>query len=291
VVAQSHGDTMLSYATGLALIPMFASVIARQPFWLSLLPALTTFGAAAILLLPDEAPLRLVYYDSLFMIFLITVFTLILSYTLEHGARKEWLLSQLDRCQREQLEATTRRLQQLAVVDPLTGISNRRQLDDDLARIWQECGQDHRPVAMLILDVDHFKQYNDGYGHLQGDQCLRRVAHLIQLAARADKGLAARLGGEEFGILLPGAGTQQAARLAERVCRAVRDADIEHKHAPAGHVTVSIGVASLTPSEDTRRVMLFAQADQALYEAKRAGRDRVSMASPQWQPTQDESIA
>lgn len=275
VISHSELTPTLSYAVSLALIPMYAGVAARQPFWAACIPAVITCLAAAWMLSPHGEVQNLVYIDTQFGIGIITAFSLILAYTLEHGARKAWLLSELDKVQREALEATTQRLQQLSVVDALTGICNRRQFGDDLDRIWEESLHDQRPLAMLLVDIDHFKLYNDGYGHPQGDRCLKRVANLISQAARADKGLAARLGGEEFGILLPGARAEQAARLGERVCQAIREANIDHIYVESRHVTVSVGVASALPHQGADRMALFAAADKALYEAKRAGRDRV----------------
>jgi diguanylate cyclase (GGDEF)-like protein len=275
VLAHSQQTSALSFAVSLALIPMFSGVGARQPFWYTCATALITCISAAWLLTPHAALQRLVYIDSLFVIVNLTVYTLILAYTLEHSQRKEWLLAQLDERQRQALEAATQRLQQLSAVDPLTGICNRRQFEHDLNRIWQESLQDQRPVAMLIVDVDHFKPYNDGYGHPQGDQCLRQVADILTRAAHGGKGLAARMGGEEFGILLPGGSVDDGLALGECLCEAVRAARIEHSYSGMGIVTISVGVASIRPDAGVDRISLFATADKALYEAKRMGRNRV----------------
>jgi diguanylate cyclase (GGDEF)-like protein len=275
VLAHSQQTSALGFAVSLAMIPMFSGVGARQPFWFTCTTALITCVGAAWLLTPHDALQRLVYIDSLFVIVNLTVYTLVLAYTLEHSQRKEWLLAQLDERQRQALEAATQRLQQLSAVDPLTGICNRRQFEHDLNRIWQESLQDERPVAMLIVDIDHFKPYNDGYGHPQGDQCLRQVADILTKVAHAGKGLAARMGGEEFGILLPGANVAAAVALGERLCKAVRAANIEHSYSGAGIVTISVGVASIRPDAGVDRISLFATADKALYEAKRMGRNRV----------------
>jgi GGDEF domain-containing protein len=198
-----------------------------------------TSVAAAVLLKPIGPVQRLVYADSLFMIVNNMAYTLILAYTLDLGARREWLLSSIERLQRQALETASLRLKALSIADPLTGISNRRQFEEDLDRIWHECLTDQRPLGMLIIDIDHFKLYNDRQGHPAGDACLKQVAALISQVSQADKGLAARLGGEEFGV------------------------------------TVSVGVASLVPQPGVDLISLFATADKALYAAKRAGRNRV----------------
>lgn len=275
IVSHSHLTSALCYSVSLMLIPMFSAVGARQPFWFTCLPAVIASVAAAMLLQPQGATQAVVYRDSLFMIVNNMAYTLILSYTLEHGSRKEWLLARIDGLQRDALLAASLRLKALSVVDPLTGISNRRQFEDDLDRIWRECLQDQRHLGMLIIDVDHFKLYNDRQGHLAGDDCLKQVAELISQTAQTHKGLAARLGGEEFGVLLPGGTLEQARNLAERIRHAVSQADMPHDYSPSRHVTVSIGVASITPQEGMDRVSLFATADKALYEAKRTGRNRV----------------
>ncbi len=279
----SHSTTLsaLSYAVSLVLIPMFSGVGARQPFWFTCIPAIITSLAAPLLLKPVGPQQTMVFTDSLFMIINNTVYTLILAYTLEYGARKAWLLAQVDSLQHEALVSATARLQALSMQDPLTGICNRRQFEDDLHRNWVDSLRNPRPLAMLIIDIDHFKRYNDGYGHPAGDRCLRQVATVIARAAHEAGGLTARLGGEEFGILLPGGNIHHAVRLGEQVCDAIRQARIPHRHAPgATQLTVSAGAASLVPTEQRDQVALLAMADEALYQAKRAGRDRVMALTP-----------
>lgn len=275
VFSKSQLTSTLAYSICLMLIPMFSGVAARQPFWFTCIPSLITSAAVALLLKPIGPTQEIVYTDNLFMIVNNMVYTLILAYTLDHGARKAWLLSRIDSIQRNALLAASQRLRALSVVDPLTGICNRRQFEDDLDRIWGECLADQRPLGMLIIDVDHFKLYNDKLGHLAGDECLKLVATLMSQTAQADRGLAARLGGEEFGVLLPGGTLRDALQLAERIRSTISQACIAHDYAPSRHVTVSIGVASLIPQEGMDRISLFATADKALYEAKRTGRNRV----------------
>jgi diguanylate cyclase (GGDEF)-like protein len=274
-MAQSRLTSTLSYSVCLMLIPMFSGVAARQPFWFTAIPAVITSVAAAVLLKPIGPVQRLVYADSLFMIVNNMAYTLILAYTLDLGARREWLLSSIERLQRQALETASLRLKALSIADPLTGISNRRQFEEDLDRIWHECLTDQRPLGMLIIDIDHFKLYNDRQGHPAGDACLKQVAALISQVSQADKGLAARLGGEEFGVLLPSGSLEDAWRLAERIRAEVSQAGMPHDHAPSRHVTVSVGVASLVPQPGVDLISLFATADKALYAAKRAGRNRV----------------
>jgi diguanylate cyclase (GGDEF)-like protein len=287
VMSQSHQLTAIAYSVSLVLIPMFSGVAARQPFWFTCVPAVVTCIAATVFLRPVGAAQTLVASDSVVMIATNTVFTLILAYTLEYGARKGWLLTQIERIQGEALQAATRRLHDLSVLDPLTGISNRRQFEDIFQSTWIEAEKDHRQIAVLVIDVDFFKLYNDGYGHPVGDRCLKQVAAAICETAQAGKGFAARLGGEEFGILLPDADKAQAVQMGECICAAVRLAGIEHRFTKVpgqSVVTVSIGVVSLAAARDVTRHTLFAIADDALYQAKKDGRNRVAFLNQPIQP-------
>jgi diguanylate cyclase (GGDEF)-like protein len=140
---------------------------------------------------------------------------------------------------------------------------------------WQRAGKLGRPIGLLMIDVDHFKQFNDRYGHVEGDVCLRRLGKLLMDAAAAEDDLPARYGGEEFALLLPGSDTEIALAVAERLRQAVEDLCIAHASSPLGQVTVSIGAAALVPGvgEDAER--LVEAADIGLYAAKRRGRNTV----------------
>lgn len=277
MLSQSHQLTALAYSVSLVLIPMFSGVAARQPFWFTCVPAVVTCVAVAVFLHPVGAQQTLVFTDSVTMIVTNTVFTLILSYALDHGTRKEWLLSQVERLQGEALRAATLRLHDLSMLDPLTGIGNRRQFEEDLKRSWDDCISGQQALAMLVVDVDFFKPYNDGYGHPAGDQCLAQVATALGQTARAAEGLAARLGGEEFGILLPGASPEQALAVGERLCAVVRELRLAHLHSRVPGtpvVTVSVGVASVKAARHVSRHTVLSLADDALYQAKSTGRNR-----------------
>ncbi|WP_419897646.1 diguanylate cyclase [Roseomonas sp. USHLN139] len=172
------------------------------------------------------------------------------------------------------------RLRELALLDGLTGIGNRRRFDMALARETEIARRDEMPLALLMIDVDHFKAYNDVYGHQAGDDGLRVIAEAIQGAARRPGDLAVRYGGEEFAVLLPRAEEEGALVVAELIQARLRELALEHAGSAQGVVTVSIGIASLPP------VMLcgkgeglVAAADNALYAAKAAGRNRSWMAS------------
>jgi len=177
----------------------------------------------------------------------------------------------------EELEAANQQLQKLSVTDALTGLANRRQLANLLEAEWQRGQRRAEPLAVAMIDIDHFKLYNDHYGHLIGDTCLRRVAAAINETVRTND-MVARYGGEEFVIVLPGAGLDDASRVADRVRTAVLALAEPHAAASAGLVTVSIGVASTLPSPGKVAEELVAAADAQLYRAKRDGRNRVACA-------------
>jgi diguanylate cyclase (GGDEF)-like protein len=188
--------------------------------------------------------------------------------------------------QREQeLHVLNSRLQQLngelsvlSQTDPLTGLANRRVFDRRLAEEVARSARHRVPLALLIVDIDHFKAYNDHYGHPAGDACLRRVASLLRECAGRPSDLVARLGGEEFGVLLPHHPGAEALHVAGRCAQTVEAVAIPHAASPvASHVTVSVGVAQLSDSAP-QPAALLAAADAALYRAKRDGRGRVVLA-------------
>lgn len=169
-------------------------------------------------------------------------------------------------------------IEALAQHDALTGAQNRRSFDEHLARIWMEAGEAQRVIAIVLIDVDHFKAYNDRYGHLAGDDALRGVARAVQSFIRGPGDILARYGGEEFAAVLQGADGEQAKLIAERMRRAVMALGIEHRASPTCEsLTISVGVAAIQPNlgRDCRGALQLA--DQALYQAKVNGRNGVEL--------------
>ncbi|MCW8918817.1 MAG: diguanylate cyclase [Gammaproteobacteria bacterium] len=172
-----------------------------------------------------------------------------------------------------------RELERFSTIDGLTDIPNRRYFDHCMEQELGHAKRQQTPLSLLYLDIDHFKRYNDRYGHLAGDETLRRVAQTIASLARRNTDVAARLGGEEFVILLPDTDREQASQLAEHLQQAIRALAIEHADSTVGeHLTLSIGSATLTPERDTQAGELLGLADRALYQAKAQGRNRVVVA-------------
>lgn len=174
-----------------------------------------------------------------------------------------------------ELQRANLQLSQLAATDGLTGLANRRQFDERIDAEWRRACRSGERIALLMIDVDRFKNFNDRYGHLAGDECLKRVAEVLSNAGRRPGDLSARTGGEEFAILLPTADADDAAVIAESVRAAVEAMGIEHLDSAGGVVTASIGAASLRPRPGSDVRSLINAADAALYRAKRAGRNRV----------------
>lgn len=180
----------------------------------------------------------------------------------------------------EDLRETNMRLAFLASVDGLTDIPNRRSLDNRFIQEWHRAIRGQTPLTFLMVDIDHFKQFNDLYGHPAGDQCLRAVAKTLREQLRRQEDLVARFGGEEFAFLLPHTANEGAVKFAEQIRRAVFDANLCHEGNEWGRVTVSIGCSSMTPRPGDERGALLDSADAMLYRAKQNGRNRVEAAAP-----------
>jgi diguanylate cyclase (GGDEF)-like protein len=175
-----------------------------------------------------------------------------------------------------QLAEANRALEALALRDGLTGLANRRGFDAQLAEEWRRAGRQRFPIALVLFDIDCFKLFNDCYGHLAGDDCLRQVCDAVVALARRPGDFAARYGGEELAVLLPGTDDAGAALIAEQMRAAVERLGIRHLGSREGVVTISAGVAALVPAGGGEKPHdLVAAADCALYQAKTAGRNRV----------------
>jgi diguanylate cyclase (GGDEF)-like protein/PAS domain S-box-containing protein len=169
------------------------------------------------------------------------------------------------------------KLHMLASTDPLTALANRRHFDEMLQQYWDECCRKSAPLSVLIVDVDYFKQFNDQYGHIQGDECLRRIAAAISLALPRNQGLVARYGGEEFALILPYHDEAKAKAVALRVQHYVRQLNFGEQGLPESlAVTVSQGFASEINGQYRTPFAMLCAADTALYRAKSEGRDCIS---------------
>jgi len=180
----------------------------------------------------------------------------------------------------EELQIANQHLDELASLDGLTGLANRRGFDRELQREWQRAAEGCRPLALMMVDIDHFKLFNDRYGHVRGDAGLRAVGETLSLVTLEEAVLVARYGGEEFALLLPGLEIEHAEVLAEEARKAIEDLLIAHAETTSGIVTISIGVAAMVPYPGQAAADLVEAADGALYAAKRRGRNNVVAQPP-----------
>lgn len=178
------------------------------------------------------------------------------------------------------LKQQTDILRSFALLDGLTGVANRRKFDEELALDWRQCLREQAALSVILIDVDHFKHYNDRYGHLKGDSVLQAVAKALGSVLKRPYDLLARYGGEEFACVLPNTNLIDAVKIAESMQEAVRALKLAHADSAVGQVlTVSLGVATIVPTAGTTSETVVAEADRQLYQAKQAGRARVSSCS------------
>ncbi|WP_348261492.1 diguanylate cyclase [Telmatobacter sp. DSM 110680] len=166
-------------------------------------------------------------------------------------------------------------LEALAVTDAMTHLANRHRFDKALSDEWRRGMREHSPLSLLLLDADWFKSYNDTYGHPRGDSCLKQIAEAMQDVVTRSSDLVARIGGEEFAVILPNTSGDGAFQVADQICAAVRRRKLPHNTNPMGIVTISIGCATVIPSLGQQSSILMQRADNALYAAKNAGRNQV----------------
>lgn len=185
------------------------------------------------------------------------------------------------------LKQQAERMHAMAHVDALMDIGNRRHFDAMLDREWRHAMRERQRLSLVLFDIDHFKQYNDAYGHQRGDACLKTVASVIEGLAQRPRDVVCRYGGEEIGMLLPDTDLDGARALAQQVVAAVRREGVPHVLSQHEVVTVSAGVASEVPEPGMGADTLLLLADRALYQAKRLGRDRVEVLPPASSPTRE----
>ncbi len=250
------------------LVVLFTNTVQRLPFRYAVVVSsiiIACHGLAVAVSGHLPLPVALVAVGTLAAA---AYLTLVSNYYLERDARRAYLHALRDRLRHKEVEEAAKR-------DALTDLSNRHHLDTCLAELWQKNDDTVSPVAMIMLDIDHFKPFNDRYGHVSGDACLKRVAACISAELRNVDDLGVRYGGEEILIVLPKTDVSSATRIAERMRRSVETLAIPHEGLGATRiVTVSCGTAA-SPVSTVAAMELIAAADAALYAAKRSGRNQV----------------
>lgn len=176
----------------------------------------------------------------------------------------------------EKLRRTNKKLEKYSYQDGLTQVANRRMFNALLKREWAAAKRNRYPLSLIMIDIDHFKGFNDGYGHQAGDICLTRIAAALNAVSRRSTDLLARYGGEEFVLLLPNTNEKQAKWIASRCHKDVAALNVPHEYSDAAEiVTISAGVITMQPGEEDDITRLVEAADQMLYRAKNSGRNRV----------------
>ncbi|HPJ34658.1 MAG TPA: diguanylate cyclase [Spirochaetota bacterium] len=175
----------------------------------------------------------------------------------------------------QDLKKINSELKLISLKDGLTGIANRRYYEEYTANEWERMARERKPLTLLLCDIDYFKKYNDAYGHLEGDECLKLIAEAINRSCKRPADLAARFGGEEFIVVLPDTDTEGGKLVAESIRTGIENLKVEHYDSPEGIVTISIGIASTIPVHGQECRSLVQEADEALYRAKQNGRNRI----------------
>ena len=251
----------------LTIVLLFITVVVRLRFWF----AVTACVAIAAVQVGIPSLVGLPVPGNVPLVLITIVATLVANYQLERESRLNYLQRLLTRIQGAQLAATVVQLQDLSQRDPLTGLANRRAIDTQLEAL---CEKGER-FAVIMVDVDTFKSFNDCYGHVIGDDCLRRVAAMLRASLRNTSDQIARVGGEEFVVLLPQTSVENARIMAERMRNAVYGLRIPHAESPEHVVTISAGVSGSSAPASAEEML--SAADKALYRAKSLGRNRVEI--------------
>ena len=285
---QSHDRLAAPYLVSLVMVVLFNGSVIRTPFWKALLIDALVMVIFVICLMVMPNPDWHIMAALLLVLFSTAVFTLYSSYWLEHEDRTNWLMQGQEHHLLEALGKANRRLERMSRFDALTDLANRRHFDEFVAQLWQRARRSGQAIALLMMDVDHFKAYNDHYGHPKGDTCLQQIAALLKRQLRRPGDLVARFGGEEFVAVLHDTALPQAVAAAERVRAGVQTLGLPHAASPtAAQVTISIGVSALTPKDaEAGPPALIAASDAALYRAKSQGRNQVVPASAMLTPVE-----
>lgn len=267
LAAHAHYPALLSV--------LFANLILRARFRYAFVASIASFviytvGVAHIASMPPQA----LAHAVVAMAMTVTC-TLYANFMLESDERRAYLGRLRGEIRRQQLVLANKELSLISNLDALTGLANRRGLNDYIEAICHRARTIGQSVAVLMIDVDHFKRFNDCYGHQAGDACLKHIAETARLQLRRGDEMIARFGGEEFVVVIPGADILDGIRMGERIRRAIEARPIRYEATPLKTATVSIGVAAAPTTTEASPAALIQAADAALYEAKNRGRNRV----------------
>ncbi|WP_176084105.1 diguanylate cyclase [Martelella sp. HB161492] len=265
-VFEAYVFILMAVIANIAL-PLSAPVAALSTFCNFALACVFVLGDHQ--LMPHEQASPLIYLAAT------SVLTVFANNRLNNADRRAFLFYLREKTYAEYLSTENAALSQISRTDSLTGIANRRSFNGFLGTSWQAAQAQNRTLALLMIDIDLFKQFNDNYGHPAGDECLQRVAGALAAVSDNENELVARLGGEEFAIILSDGNAMSAKTMSMRVHAAIAALSIPNREGIEGKLTVSIGIAVMLPGETTAAsAALVAEADRALYAAKQAGRNQ-----------------
>ena len=272
----SSHPNVIHYHTGVILVVIFSNIVLRIPFWYAFFTSFVILFVY-ILAIPHvfQMPVEVMINSSL-VIMCAIIITLIGNYRMEKDLRRDYLLTMLQMIDNSKLEDANAKLEKLSLLDPLTGLANRRHFDHRLEQEIRTSMREGNPLSLILLDIDHFKLFNDNYGHPSGDNCLQQIANALKENINRPHDLVARYGGEEFVILLPYTHPDKATKLAEKIRSYVENLGIEHRYSDiSSFVTVSLGISGGIIESGQDKAGLLENADKALYQAKLSGRNRV----------------
>ena len=285
IVAFADDHTRYLYHLGIVPMLVFMLLSLRNSYRMMLVASVAMLLSYIAVLLTfqvkggdnpyDEFAMQVAPFYILFLIIQIGMNTY-LSYVIESGTRSEFVKNRLLALEAQRLQYLGQRLQQLSTTDSLTGIANRRYLEEKLASEWARGIRSQQSLALIMLDVDFFKDYNDAYGHQVGDECLKLVTEAIRSSCRRPGDFCARYGGEEFVVVLPDTSEDDAVLMADEIRQRVMTLEIPHATSDFGVVTISIGVAASVPGQNETCDALLRLADLALYQSKDSGRNQVT---------------
>lgn len=279
LMLMTQSEQLSVYRAGLVPVLVFGNLVQRLRFRYALLSTLFNLGVCVLTMSLRHdlsRPYAVVEVPLAMLLALVAIYTLISNFNLELDERQRFLQTERSLALRAELELSHRSLGDMSNQDPLTGLANRRRFDAYLHDALENMPASGATPALILIDVDHFKAFNDRYGHPAGDQCLRLIAQALTGALPPGPSLLARWGGEEFALVMPAATAANALLVAEALRGAVEGLRMRHEASQTSdHVTISAGMAVLVRDDGGDAVKrLLMQADQALYQAKQDGRNR-----------------
>lgn len=264
------------FPVGYMVVITYGNVVSRLRFWYALTFTSIMLGIFVASVLSQEAfPPRLLWPISS-MVISVALFTLCSNYFMERDERRRFLRTLRERSLVRDLTQAHARLKDISRIDSLTGLHNQKHIQQHLSLIWERAWRDRSALSLLLIDIDHFKKFNDRYGHTAGDECLQKVARVLQDGLRRPGDVVARFGGDEFLVVLPSTDASFANGVAERLRQSVESLQMRHESSTtARHLTASVGVVTCQAHPDMLVDTLIEQVEQALRQAKSEGRNRV----------------